>query len=113
MKIYIALPYTWNAERSFEIANKVSALYMQMGHIVFSPISHSHPVADYMDDKLRYDQCFWMAQDLPFIEWADAVVVVVIGDLGQELITNSKGVQAEIAHAKLHKKPITIHEYYD
>lgn len=113
MNVYIAIPYTWNAEKSFEIANSMSAWYMRQGHVVFSPISHSHPVADHLPEDLRYDQGFWMAQDLPFIEWADMVVVVVIGENGHELISNSRGVQTEIAHAKKHKKIVTIHEYYE
>lgn len=113
MKLYLAIPYTWNAEKSFEIANKVAASYMMFGHTVFSPISHSHSIAEHLFSSLRYDQDFWMAQDLPMVEWCDKLVVIVIGENGHELISNSKGVQAEINHAKLHNKEITIHEYYD
>ncbi len=113
MKIYIAIPYTWNAVKSFEVANKVAAHYMSEGHVVFSPISHSHSIADHLDESLRYDQKFWMRQDLPMVEWCDAVVVVVIGEQGHVLVSESKGVQQEIAHAKLHGKKVMIYEYYD
>lgn len=113
MKIYLAIPYQFNPERSFQIANKVAAQLMSVGHVVFSPISHSHPIASNLPDELKTDSAWWMGQDLPFVEWADALYVVVIGEYGADLIENSKGVQIEIAHAKKHSKPIQIIEYYD
>lgn len=113
MKIYLAIPYTWNPCKSFQIANKITADLMSKGHIVFSPISHSHPVADYLPDELRTDSDWWMNQDLPFVEWADEVHVVCIGEYGTNYIDNSKGVRMELEHAKQHKKPIKIIDYYD
>jgi len=113
MKIYLAIPYTWNAAKSFEIANKVAADFMSKGHVVFSPISHSHSIADHLGESLRYDQDFWMAQDLPMVEWCDEIVVVCIGEMGGDLIQNSKGVRKEIETATTLGKKIQIHEYYD
>jgi nucleoside 2-deoxyribosyltransferase len=113
MKIYLAIPYTYNPEESFRVANRVAATLMQTGHVVFSPISHSHPVADFLPEALRTDADWWMAQDLPFVEWADEVWVVQIGEKGMELIETSKGVQMEIIHATQHGKPVNIIEYYD
>jgi len=112
-KIYLAIPYTWNAAKSFEIANKVAAHYMSLGHPVFSPISHSHSIADHLDESLRYDQDFWMAQDLPLVEWCDEIVVVCIGEYGGDLIANSKGVRKEIESAQALGKKIEIYQYYD
>lgn len=85
---------------------------MEQGHVVFSPISHSHIVADHLPGHLRTDSDWWMTQDLPFVEWADSLVIVVIGEYGHQLIEESKGVQMEIGHAKQHNKLISIHEYY-
>jgi nucleoside 2-deoxyribosyltransferase len=112
-KIYLAIPYTWNPAKSFEIANKVSAKLMSEGHIVFSPISHSHGIADHLPDELRTNSKWWMSQDLPLVEWADELHVVVIGEYGNELIDNSKGVQMEISHAVKFNKPVNIYEYHD
>lgn len=112
MKIYLAIPYTFNPALSASIANKVAADLMEQGHIVFSPISHSHGIADHLPDKLRTDADWWMTQDLPFVEWADELCMVVIGDMGTDLIEQSKGVQMEIAHAKKLGKEIMIYEYY-
>jgi nucleoside 2-deoxyribosyltransferase len=112
-KIYLAIPYTWNPDKSFEIANKVTADLMSKGNVVFSPISHSHPVADFLPKELRTNSEWWMQQDLPLVQWADEIHVVHIGDLGNDLICNSKGVCREIEYAKQLNKPIKIIEYYD
>lgn len=112
-KVYLAIPYSYNPDRAFEVANKVSARLMNDGYTVFSPISHSHPVADYLDDKLRFDHEFWMRQDLPLVAWADELHVVCIGEYGSELIDKSRGVQAEMLYAKQLGKTIKIIEYYD
>ena len=52
-----------------------------------------------------------MAQDLPFIEWCDKVVCVVIGEFGYDLIDNSKGVQKELNEANLLNKQIEFYYY--
>lgn len=111
MKIYLAIPYTFNAELSYNISNEVAAKLMGDGHVVFSPISHSHAIADYMDESLRYSQEFWMAQDLPLIEWCDKVVCVVIGEFGYELIDKSIGVQSELKEANKLNKQIEFYYY--
>ena len=64
---------------------------MAQGHVVFSPISHSHPVAQHLKPELLMDHEFWMKQDIPFMEWADEVWMLCMD--GWE---ESKGVQAEI-----------------
>lgn len=113
MKIYLAIPYTFNPTLSHKIANKITADLMSKGHVVFSPISHSHHIADHLPELLRTDSDWWMSQDLPFIEWADEVFVVCLGEYGADLIEKSQGVQAELAHAKKHNKLIHFIEYYD
>lgn len=109
-KIYLAIPYTWNPAVSELIANHVAAELMQK-NVVFSPISHSHSIADHMHPELRISQEFWMAQDIPFVEWADEIVVIVIGERGNELIEHSKGVQTELAEARKLNKPIRYLPY--
>jgi len=111
-KIYLAIPYTFNAEMSYRIANKVAADLMSKGNAVFSPISHSHVIADHLDPSLRFSQEFWMAQDLPLIDWCDEVHVIVIGEFGDELIEKSKGCQSELKKARELNKPIKTYEYY-
>ena len=111
-KIYLAIPYTFNPDLSHKIANEVSAKLMAQGNLVFSPISHSHHIADFLPKHIRTDSDWWMAQDLPFVEWADEVHIVTIGHGGHYLIEQSKGVRAEIEHARKHNKPIIEITYY-
>jgi len=111
--IYLAIPYTWNPEKSFEIANKVAAKLMKEGHIVFSPISHSHVIADYLDNNLRTSQKFWMYQDIPILKVCSELHVIVIGKDGQKLISESKGCMREIREAKDERKPVKYVYYED
>lgn len=69
------------------------------GKVVFSPISHSHCIADHLPPGLKTDWEWWMDQDLPMVEWADELCVVVPGENGYDLVRDSKGVQKEIQHA--------------
>ncbi len=113
MRIYLAIPYTFNPALSHRIANKVCAELMEAGHVVFSPISHSHHIADHLPDIVRTDADWWMTQDLPFVEWAEKLVVVLIGEDGDKLVAASKGVQMEVKHARKNGKQIEFYEYYE
>jgi hypothetical protein len=97
--IYLAIPYTWNPEKSFEIATKVAAQLMEEGKVVFSPVTHSHPISQYIDDNFRLDHDFWMSMDLPILKKCDLLCVIVISDDGFDLIENSRGCKREIDEA--------------
>jgi len=101
-KVYLALPYSKHADRSFKVANRVAASLMKKGAIVFSPISHSHPLAHAASLPASWGD-FWAKQDLPLVEWAD--IILVINDLPTSPL-DSEGVQAEINHAKSFGKPV-------
>lgn len=111
MKIYLALPYTFNPSFSHKIANKVAAKLMSEGHVVFSPISHSHHIADHLPDLVRTDSDWWMKMDLPFVDWCEEIHFVSIGELGVELISKSRGCQAEMDEALKLNKPIKFISY--
>lgn len=74
---------------------------MREGHIVFSPISHSHPIAVQCDLPKGWD--FWHEFDKAFIEWADEVYI-----LKKSGWKESIGVQAEIKIAKSLNKPVKL-----
>jgi len=105
-KIYLAIPYSYHPEHSVEIADKVAAELMSEGYIVFSPISHGHGIADYLEDGIRNNSVWWEQQNFPFIDWCDSVYIIDIGRYGDKLIEESIGVQAEIKYAKKKHKPI-------
>ena len=94
MKIYLCAPYSAptpeEREARFVQANKIAAGLMEQGHIVFSPISHSHPIAHHIGNHLSHD--FWLKQDFAFMEWADWLAVLCTDGW-----TKSKGIALEIA----------------
>ena len=109
-KIYLACPYSdpdpqvkqWR----FVNVNAVAARLMAKGYLVFSPISHTHPIA--LAGDLPGDWEFWAAYDKTFIDWCDELWVLTLDGWRE-----SKGVQAEMALAKLAGKPVRMidHDY--
>lgn len=96
--VYLAIPYTWNPDVSFEIVNEVASKLMIQGYVVFSPISQSHVIANHIEEH-RLSQEFWQYQDLNLLPKFDKLIVIQIGEQGVELIKNSKGCQSEIRTA--------------
>jgi len=74
---------------------------MQMGHVCFCPISHSHTI-DRLFPELA-SLAFWKKQDKPFIDFCDEVWVANIPGWDK-----SKGVAWEIREAKKAKKPVWL-----
>lgn len=102
MKLYICIPYTGMEERSFKIANQVAADLIKDGFIVYSPISHSHPIATQCG--LDLDFKFWEKIDKCFIDWCDIVLIVDIAGWQKSI-----GVNAELKYAKEKGKMIWYH----
>jgi len=77
---YLACPYTHpDAEARaarFAAANRVAAVLMRRGEMVFSPISHTHPIAEAGDLPKGWD--FWRAFDRAYLEHSKRVVVLCI-----------------------------------
>lgn len=107
-KIYLAIPYSiWDLEKSFKLANKMAAKLMKEGYIVFSPISHSHPIGKLLTDH-QLDHDFWMNQDLPWLECCDRVILAVPNIPNVEkLIANSKGISRELEKASELNIPVS------
>ena len=104
-KIYLAIPYndpdSAIRENRFEIANTISARLMNMEYNVFSPISHSHPIAVQCGLPKGYE--FWKEWNKTFIEWCDELHVVCIDGWRE-----SRGVQDEIRIANEMGKPVFL-----
>lgn len=90
--IYLASPYSHVdpavRERRFAIASRVAAELIRAGHQVFSPVTHSHPIAAH---GLPGDWAFWEPFDCRLLQASDELMVLTL-DGWQE----SRGVQAEI-----------------
>ena len=91
--IYLAAPYT-HKERAvmverFEKINAVAAKLMAKNRYVFSPISHTHPIAD--AGTLPRGWSFWEGYDRTMLSRCNRLYVLMLD--GWE---DSTGVQAEI-----------------
>lgn len=101
--IYLACPYS-HPERAvriarFDAANLAAAKLMREGHYVFSPISHTHPIAEAGGLPLGWD--FWEGFDRAYIGHSHKLIVLMLGGW-----TQSKGVMAEIAIADSMNIPV-------
>ena len=100
--IYVACPYFHKSQdvmsARFEAVNAFCAELMREGLLIFSPISHTHPIAQYGLPK-GWD--FWKAYDQVYLDMCAGAIVLRLG--GWE---NSTGVAAEIAEMNLQRKPV-------
>ena len=108
-KIYLACPYSHKDKKvrlkRVEQANKKAAELMEEGHLVFSPLSHSHPISEYCNvDPMDHD--FWLRQDL----WILRGVCDELHVLCLEGWSDSKGVQAEVKVAEDFGMNIYFHQ---
>ena len=94
--VYLATPYSHPnplvREKRFRVVNRVAADLMRKGVHVFSPISHTHPIALAGDLPKGWE--FWQEYDRAIMRACDAMIV-----LKQRGWKHSVGVQAEIALA--------------
>jgi nucleoside 2-deoxyribosyltransferase len=100
-KIYLAIPYSRHEEVSFKLSNEIAAELIKKGHIVFAPISMSHPIAVY--GNLKGDWETWKKIDFEFINWCDEVIVI---NFDNDAVENSTGVQEEIKYANILGKKV-------
>ena len=94
--IYLACPYNGDSEirkLRFKQVNEVAGKLMAERKYVFSPISHTHPIAEETSLPLGWD--YWEQYDRKFIEMCDEMYVLKLD--GWE---DSIGVSAEIKIAK-------------
>lgn len=94
--IYLATPYS-HPEKAVETlrflkACEIAGSLMAAGVIVYSPIAHTHPIAEVCDLPRGWE--FWERYDKAMLRGASKVVVAKM-DGWQE----SKGVNAEISLA--------------
>lgn len=100
--IYVACPYSHSnplvREERFERVSEFCAELSRAGLIVFSPISHTHPIAKY---GLPTDWAFWERFERAYMEVCRWMIVYAMD--GWEVST---GVQSEIAIMRELNRPI-------
>ena len=100
--IYLASPYS-NPDptiqhQRFEAVCQASAILMQRGFFIFSPICYSHPIAQF---GLPTDWAFWEKYDKKFLSMCDEMWVLMLDGW-----KTSKGVNSEITIARKLGKPV-------
>lgn len=90
--IYLASPYSHpdaaNREQRFRAVCQAAARLMRSGRHVFSPIAHSHGIAEH---GVPTDWSYWEAFDSHMMAACDELVVLMLPGWRE-----SEGVQAEI-----------------
>ena len=105
--IYLASPYSHKEEWMRELrypkddvktffsrerrrVTRAAAELVRRGHVVFSPITHSHPL-DTVGGMQEHGWSFWQSQDIPFMEACDELHVLMLPGWKE-----SEGVSAEV-----------------
>lgn len=77
--IYLASPYSHDDEnvriKRFELTAEVTAALMRVGFLVFSPITHSHPLTKY---GLPINFVFWKRYDTQMLSCCSSVLILPI-----------------------------------
>jgi hypothetical protein len=105
--IYLASPYSSDyadiIERRVSLVQDATAKLIEQGHLIFSPVVHSHPLADQVSfSHINTDTrtSGWMSHDLAMLDCCDELWILMID--GWE---KSRGIAAEYGHAiNTHKK---------
>lgn len=100
---YLAVPYTFAhadarvqaavQETRFEIVNAVAATLIKEGHLIYSPISHSHPI--FQSGVAGGDWETWKKLDLALLAVCKRLLVLRLDGWKE-----SEGVQSEIVEAR-------------
>ena len=105
--VYLATPYSdpdpMVRQQRFEVVNRVAAKLMREGHYIYSPISHTHPIALAGDLPRGWD--YWEKYDRTIL--AACVRMFVLTQPGWQ---ESVGVAAEIDIAREMGLPVEFIE---
>jgi len=104
--LYLACPYTDPdyavREKRFKLATQAAASLIGKGHIVFSPITMTHPIDVAMVGKRNtLGSDFWVRFDQTFMERCDEFALLTID--GWE---SSSGIRRELEYFSAAGKPL-------
>ena len=105
--IYLACPYSHKADIMqrirFNQINQIAMFLIEKGFVVFSPISHSHPLSLFGDDN-SCDYNLWLRQDKVFITLSKILIVAKMPGWKE-----SKGLKGELVRARMRGLEIQYH----
>lgn len=99
--IYLASPYTGNEEENFEKVTIAAGHFVKQGLIIFSPITHFHPIAKKTSLPTGWE--FWERLDRAYLSVSSELYVLMLPGWRE-----SKGVTAEIKIAREKGIPISL-----
>jgi hypothetical protein len=108
--IYLACPYT-HPDPSvrlarFEAATSTAAELIKRGHIVFSPITMTHPIDVVLAGAAQtLGSDYWVSFDEAFMDFCSEIIILKLD--GWE---GSKGIAREIEYFRKQGKPISYLE---
>lgn len=101
--VYLASPYSHKDEavrqQRFEVACRISGFLLEIGIFAFSPIAHSHPIAQICNLPGNFE--FYEKFDERVLTACDELWVLQMDGWKE-----SKGVDAEISIARKLNKPV-------
>lgn len=102
--VYLAAPYS-NPDASvrqtrYDAVNRKAAEMIEAGHVVFSPISMTHPIDGLMSGPPGSSD-YWIEFDRPFMDACSSLVVLTLDGWME-----SSGVRREIAAFRAANKPV-------
>jgi len=78
--IYLATPYSHSdsevREFRFREVSRYAAILMNMGRYVYSPISHSHPIATYGELPTNWE--FWHSHDENMMNYCSELYILCL-----------------------------------
>lgn len=93
--IYLAAPYTSSDRETIlvrvDLINKAAAHLFKIGHFVFSPISHTHPIKECSELDGNFE--FWKEYDCRMLGYCNRLVILTLDGW-----LTSKGVKYEIEY---------------
>ena len=102
--IYLACPYSHpdgnTRQARFEAVCRAAARLMSEGHCVFSPLSHSHPIAEYSGLE-PMDHDLWAQQDEALLARCSMLYILTLDGW-----SDSVGVKREMTYAMHHDIPV-------
>lgn len=100
---YVGTPYSKYAggiEAAFKAACEITGRLIVKGIPVFSPIAHSHPIAEHAGiDPMSH--AIWLEADRPLMEAAHGMIVVMLPGFAE-----SHGVAHEVEYFTKAGKPV-------
>jgi nucleoside 2-deoxyribosyltransferase len=104
--IYLACPYTdpdrMVREQRFRFATEAAAALIERGHIVFSPITMTHPIDTVLaGNAATLGSEFWVTFDEAFMDVCSEMIILDI-----EGWDRSSGIRREIEYFERQGKPV-------